>query len=291
MPKLLMALSLAFLTALPAGADDSAFAVHKVGRGRPMILLPGLLSSSDVWTATVDRYKNHYELHVLTLAGFAGRPALADREFLPVVREAVVRYIREQQLDRPIIVGHSLGGFLGFWIAADTPSLVGGVIAVDGVPYLSALMNPGANPDAARAPADQLRRLFRTFTSEQLVAQSRLSMSMMMTGASDVERALRWVAASDASTAGQAMYEMMVTDLRKDVARITVPVLLVGAGAQATDPESRARLRAAYEAQVTDVPRHTVVMADRARHFIMLDAPDELWSAMDAFLAGLPATK
>src|SRR4030095_9232477 len=145
-------------------------------------------------------------------------------------------------------------------------------------------MNPGANPDVARAPADQLRRLFRTFTSEQLVAQSRLSMSMMMTRASDVERALRWVAASDAATAGQAMYEMMVTDLRKDVARITVPVLLVGAGAQATDHESRGRLRAAYEAQVTDVPRHTVVMADRARHFIMLDAPDELWSAMDAFL-------
>ena len=69
-----------------------------------------------------------------------------------------------------------------------------------------------------------------------------------------------------------------------------MPVLLVGAGAQATDHESRPP-RAAYEAQVADVPHHTVVMADRARHFIMLDAPDDLWSAMDAFLAGLPATK
>ena len=51
MRTLVMALSLAFLTPLPAGADAPAFAVHKVGRGRPLILLPGLLSSGEVWTA------------------------------------------------------------------------------------------------------------------------------------------------------------------------------------------------------------------------------------------------
>ena len=37
------------------------------------------------------------------------------------------------------------------------------------------------------------------------------------------------------------------------------------------------------------VPRHTVVMVERARHFIMFDEPDALWSTMDTFLAGLSA--
>jgi pimeloyl-ACP methyl ester carboxylesterase len=291
MRTLLTILSIAVVSAVPAQAAESAFAVQKVGSGRPMILLPGLMSSGEVWSTTVDRYKDEYELHVLTFAGFAGQSALPDGEFLPVVREAVVRYIREQHLDRPIIVGHSLGGFLGFWIAASAPSLIGGLIAVDGVPFLSALMNPAANAGAAKAPAAQLRELYRSLTSAQLVAQTRLSMSMMMKTESDLQRVLGWVAASDSATAGQATYEMMVTDLRKEVSRITVPVLLVGAGALATDHESGARLRSAYEAQVIDVPHHSVVMADRARHFVMFDAPDDLWSAMDAFLEKLLAVK
>jgi hypothetical protein len=48
----------------PAGA---AFSVKTTGKDRPMILIPGLLSSGEVWSATVDRYKDRYECHVLTL--------------------------------------------------------------------------------------------------------------------------------------------------------------------------------------------------------------------------------
>ena len=135
MRTILMTLVLFVVAAPPSGAADSAFSVQKVGKGQPIILIPGLLSSGAVWSSTVERYKDRYELHVLTLAGFAGQPPLDSDAFLPIVRDAIVRYIRDQKLDRPVIVGHSLGGFLGFWIAATTPDAVGGVIAVDGVPF------------------------------------------------------------------------------------------------------------------------------------------------------------
>jgi pimeloyl-ACP methyl ester carboxylesterase len=200
-----------------------------------------------------------------------------------------VRYIRDQKLDRPVIVGHSLGGFLGFWIAATTPDAVGGVIAVDGVPFLPALTNPGATADTSRPVAEQMRTLYASSTPAQLVAPSKMAMARMMRAESDVERTLAWVAASDPATTGRATYELLVTDLRKDVSAITAPVLLVGAEAPASDAAARARLQAAYEAQVAAVPRHTVVMVDRARHFIMFDEPDALWSTMDTFLAGLSA--
>src|SRR6185295_1545738 len=59
-----------------APAETRAFRVEVVGRGNPMILIPGLSSSGDTWEATVARYKDRFTCHVLTLAGFAGVPAI-----------------------------------------------------------------------------------------------------------------------------------------------------------------------------------------------------------------------
>lgn len=273
-----------------AAADAPAFVVKKVGNGRPMILIPGLLSGGDVWTTTVDRYKDRYECHVLTLAGFAGQPPIAA-PFLDTVRQSLIRYIKEQRLSRPIIVGHSLGGFVAFWVAATAPNEVGGVIAVDGVPYLAALMNPAATPEATRPQAEQMRQLYATFTAEQLRGQSKMSLGSMIKSPADVEKALAWAETSSPKTAGEAMYEMMVTDLREPVSAITAPVLLLGAAEFATDDAMRTRVQAAYEAQVAKVPVKTVTLVTDARHFIMFDSPAALWSAMDTFLTSAAVTK
>jgi N-formylmaleamate deformylase len=271
----------------PAPASPAApFVASIVGTGPPMILIPGLLSSGDVWSATVEHFKDRYECHVLTLAGFAGQPAIdGPSPFLDTVRQGVIRYIADHKLTRPVIVGHSLGGFLAFWIASTAPDRVGAVVAVDGVPYLSALMNPAATPDSIRGQAEKMRELYASFTPQQIRAQSQMSLASMMKSPADVERALVWAEASAPKAAGQAMYEMMVTDLRDQMGKITAPVLLLAAGDFAKDDATREQVRASYEAQVAKVPKHTVTLVPEARHFIMLDAPSALWKAMDTFLA------
>ena len=85
-----------------------------------MILIPGLMSSGDTWKSTVARYQDRFRCHVLTLAGFAGVPPIKD-PLLATVRRELVAYIRAQRLDRPVIVGHSLGGTLALAIAAEHP--------------------------------------------------------------------------------------------------------------------------------------------------------------------------
>ena len=77
----------------------------------------------------------------------------------------------------------------------------------------------------------------------------------------------------------------MTTDLRDDVGRITSPVLLLAAGAAAATPDARARLQQSYETQVASIPDHRVVVADEARHFIMLDSPDFFHTTLTGFLA------
>jgi pimeloyl-ACP methyl ester carboxylesterase len=258
-----------------------SFSVTRVGHGRPMILIPGLLSAGDAWSSTVDHFKDRYECHVLTLAGFAGQPAI-PAPFLQTVRDDVVKYIAEKNLDRPVIVGHSLGGFLAYWIAATAPDRVGPVVAVDGLPYLGALANPAATPETNRPMAEQMQKVYASFTKEQLASQSRMAFAQMITDPQQVEEATAWSAASDPATAGLAVAEMMTIDLRETVAAIHTPVLLIGAAGSPA---------AAYEAQVAKIPDHRVVMAERGRHFVMLDEPAFLFSTMEAFLSAPVAGK
>src|SRR5689334_20013832 len=79
MTKWVVALVLLPILGAAASTADaqkqSPFTVKVVGKGRPMILIPGLMCSGDVWDTTVEHYKSSYECHVLTLAGFAGRAA------------------------------------------------------------------------------------------------------------------------------------------------------------------------------------------------------------------------
>src|SRR5437016_3787288 len=51
---------------------EDPFRVKVTGHGRPMILIPGLSSSGETWDTTSARYKDRFECHVLTVAGFGG---------------------------------------------------------------------------------------------------------------------------------------------------------------------------------------------------------------------------
>jgi len=277
--------SAAPLAAQKSTAAPAAFRVERAGQGRPMILIPGLMSSGEVWNGAVEHFRDRYDMHVLTLAGFAGVPPLGTERFLEMERDAIIRYIREQKLTRPVLVGHSLGAFLAYWIAATTPDLVGPVVAVDGVPYLAALGDASATPERMRAQAEQLAAVYRSFSPVQMGAQSMLSMRGLANDSATWALGARWAEISDPVTTGRAMAEMMTTDLREQVAAIPSPVLLVAAVGGFPEPAQPAAM-ARFEAQLARVPQKQVAMAARARHFVMYDDPSFLFSTMDHFLTG-----
>lgn len=268
-----------------AAVDPAAppFVVQKSGHGRPMILIPGLMSGGAVWDGTVARFKDRYEMHVLTLAGFGGaRPTGAD-PFLRGERDAIIRYIRENRLEKPVIVGHSLGGFLAFWIAATAPDLVGPVVAVDGVPYLMALGDTTMTPEKARPQAEAGRAIYASFSPAQVEMQTRMGMRALAKDSASWELGARWAGASHPATVGRAMAEMMTTDLREEVGAIRSPVLLMMAGDGT--PQQRAFGLERYRRQIARVPHGRVVAAENARHFIMLDDPEFFAAQLAAFLA------
>ena len=266
--------------ALPttAVAPGAPFTVTTVGHGPPVIFLPGLSSPGSVWDRAVAHLATRYTCHVLTLAGFAGAPAMAGDAFLPVERDAILAYIRAHGLTRPVLVGHSLGGFLAYWIAATAPGEIAGVLAIDGLPFAPALADAAATPAGVEPQAAQVRAFLAGLDRPGFARQTTTALLGMITRPDDAARVAEDADRSDPRTVGQAIYELMTTDLRPLLGAIASPVWLIQAG-------DAPGMRAAYEAQVAGAPAHRVVRAAGAKHFVMLDDPGLVDATLDELLA------
>jgi pimeloyl-ACP methyl ester carboxylesterase len=263
---------------------QSSFKVEVTGRGEPMILIPGLSSSGEVWESTVARYKANYECHVLTLAGFAGHPAI-KAPFLEKVRNDLATYIREKKLKKPTIVGHSLGGFMALWLASAEPDLAGRLVIIDSLPFLGAINNPNATPETMKPQAEAMRK---AMAAPQTVEQRRQTQTMflqaMISDPAKVALATEWGVNSDPETIAQAMYEMYTIDLRPVISRIKSPTLVIGTWIAYQQFTTRAAVEKTFRDQFANLPGYRFVMSETGKHFVMYDDPKLLFSEMDAFL-------
>lgn len=263
-----------------AGFVPRSFHVEVTGSGPPMILVPGLGCSGRVWDTTVEHYRARYTVHVLTLAGFGGQPAAAPSEHLVAdVRDELVAYLAARKLDRPVLVGHSLGGFVAYSVAAKVPERIGAVVAVDGVPFLGEYFHPGATAETARAGAEKLRAHTASLDAPSFATETRAYLAMQIADPANVERVAADSVRSSPSVVGEAMFELLTTDLRPETARIVAPVLHFAAGPAATKDVVVSRT----EAQLAGIARKQVVFVP-AGHFVMLDAPDTFFGTLDRFL-------
>ena len=279
------ALSLLLLAAAAfAQAPAPSFHVDITGKGKPMILIPGFASSGKTWDTTVARYKDRYQCHVLTLAGFAGEPRI-EAPFLETVRKDLAIYIRKNKLDKPVIVGHSLGGFMALWLAEQEPDLVGPLVIVDSLPFLAGVMQPDATADSVKPMAENMRKMFSGPPTAETEKTAESSIKAMVTKPEDFEMILAWSKKSDRIAEGDAMYEMMTTDLRDDLDKITSPAIVIGTWIGYKQyGVTREQVEKNFRLQYAKMKNYQLVLSDKARHFVMLDDPEGFFEATGGFL-------
>lgn len=295
MIRFLLALFLLPAAALAAPAPDKAaetpafaserLSVKVVGSGPDVVLIPGLGSSPDVWRTTVTAMPG-YRYHIVHIAGFAGKAAGANGSG-PVVEPVageIVRYIREAGLKKPALVGHSLGGAWAMMVAGRNPGLVSKAMVVDMLPFLGNMFGgPTATPDSVRPMADQIRKGIVTSTG----AARRTQIEQTIVGMVRTEPLRAQIAghslSSDPATSGQAMYDLITTDLRPDLARIKTPLTVLYVtpnGAPVTD----AQMDEYYKLSYANAPQAVLKRIPESYHFIMLDAPMEFRKELKDFL-------
>src|ERR1700754_4593444 len=284
---LTMALTLLILPRMVRAQSSYSFSVQKTGQGPAMILIPGLYCSGDVWAETVAHYKEHYTCYSLTLPGFAGQPSIHRDSLLPAIAGEITRFIHENKLQKPLLVGHSLGGWLVLEVAIQQPQLVGGIVCVSSAPFLPGLsMGNQVSLDSTRAIGATIKKYMVVQTPEQIRQSQQYMLGTMIRDSARIREVTEMAMRSDPATQGEVMYELFSTDLRPEMHKLRCPVLVLGDWiAYKTYGATRENVLEKYQQQFAAVGKVSIAISDSARHFIMYDEPGWFFGEMDKFLA------
>lgn len=271
-----------------ADFDSERLHVRVDGEGpRDIILIPGLSSSPEVWDSTVAHLGDGWRVHRIHVQGFAGAPAKANAEgnVAAPVAEEIARYIREKGLNKPAVVGHSMGGTMGIMLAARHPDLVGRLMVVDMVPWMGAMFGPpGATVEQVRPVADQIHAGMSAGPDEAYQAQAAAAITGMINTESLRAGPLEDARTSDRRVSANAYRELIVTDLRPELADITVPTEVVYV--KFNDPRMTPEITdGIYQASFATLPGVELNRIDDAAHFVMFDQPAAFFAELDSFLA------
>jgi pimeloyl-ACP methyl ester carboxylesterase len=98
----------------------AALASNRTGAGSPMVLLHPLGSDRGVWDPVVPALAEDFDVLAVDLPGFGDSPPLpADVEPSPAaLAQAVAGLLDELGIERPAVVGNSVGGWVALELAA-----------------------------------------------------------------------------------------------------------------------------------------------------------------------------
>jgi pimeloyl-ACP methyl ester carboxylesterase len=268
-----------------AAADPpTRFSVTVTGQGPNVILIPGLATSGEVWDATVKHLATSHRVHVVEVAGFGGTdagPNRTDGDMLPALLAEIVRYAAG--LERPAIIGHSLGGLIAIEVAAQKSDVVSRVLVVDALPFFALTISPGATIDMAKPMATMMRNQIMAQTDAQYAASAPMTAARLAKSATGRASVMRWAVASDRAVVGKAMYEDMVTDARSQLRQIQVQTTVLYAF-DSTMGLPQATVDSLYSTAYSGLAAADLKRIDGSYHFIMLDQPDAFLREVDAFL-------
>jgi pimeloyl-ACP methyl ester carboxylesterase len=253
------------------------FEVKKTGKGnQSLIFIPGFASSGDVWSETASKFENNFTCYTLTMAGFAGTKPQAEASFKDW-ENGIAAYIRNNKIDKPIIIGHSMGGGLALAIAADYPELAGKIIIVDALPCLAAMSDPNFTSKENNDCSSTITQL-TAMNDEQFRKMQAQAIPRLLADPSMQETVIGWSVKSDRKTFAKMYCDFFNTDLREKIKNIQCPSLIL--------LESFfVNLKPTIESQYRNLKNANMQYASKGLHFIMYDDKDWYLNQLTNFLS------
>lgn len=270
-------LLLFFITAFNLKAQ-SAFEVAIKGEGQPVLLFAGFTCTGEVWEETVAELSKSYECHIFTFAGF-GDVTPIEKPWLPKIKDGVLKYVEEKQLKDPIVIGHSLGGALGLWLASEENHPFSKLIVVDALPATGALMIPNFKSEnmVYESPWNTQMLEMDEVAFEKMAVQMS---SGMAANTEKHEKLKNWILKADRETYVYGYTDLLKLDLREDISKIKIPVTVLAA----THPYGLEMAKNTYEGQYKNLETYEIEYAEGSAHFIMYDKPEWFMSQIKKHL-------
>ncbi|MBI3005277.1 MAG: alpha/beta fold hydrolase [Ignavibacteriales bacterium] len=108
-------------------------AFHSYGKGRPFLILHGLLGSSDNWHTLSKKFGDHF--HVFTIdARNHGKSPHSDEFSYDAMAQDIKEFLQQHGLTSVSLLGHSMGGKTAMTFALKHQDLVERLVVVDIAP-------------------------------------------------------------------------------------------------------------------------------------------------------------
>lgn len=260
--------------------------VQVIGKGSPVILIPGLSSPRAVWDGVAPDLAKGHTVYLVQVNGFGGDAPGANlgEGLLPGVLADLHKLIADRKIGGAAVVGHSMGGLLALMLAEAHPGDVGKALIVDALPFVGSAFVPGSTVETVKPQAAAMRAQMASLYGKPFPATvgQAIGRQNALKPESQAQVAA-WSAKADMRVSGQAIYEDLQTDLRPQLKGIVAPVtVLVPWTAIRGGAEPVLGL---YQHEYAGTAKLTVKGIAESGHFIMLDQPEAFRTALDAFLA------
>jgi len=257
---------------------------------RAMVLIPGLAADERVWLGFMERHKKDFEMHAITLPGFAGTappgspPSAEGTPWLDNAVKAIEAYIEENGLEDPVIVGHSMGAHIAlkFGIESDAASKI---VSLDGSPVFP------LPPDLTEAQRKQTFQMIAMQMASVTDQQWRQQVQQMTLSLEDLEAGrdiTDMMLETPFENLRQYILELSTNDLTPKLSELDEPTLVISAIQPAEIPPyfTPDSYKEFWRSSMADAPNAQVVFFDGVGHFIVQEQPEALDKALDEFLAG-----
>jgi pimeloyl-ACP methyl ester carboxylesterase len=247
--------------------SQTAFKVDVKGKGAPVLLFPGFGCTGEVWNETVAELSKNHECHIFTFAGFGNVPPI-EGPWLSTIKEQIISYVKTKKLKNATLIGHSLGGTLSLWLASEETNLFKKLILVDALPSSAALMIPNYKGDIIPYDNPQSKMMLNMDQKAFNAMNSQLT-SYMCLNKEKQKTINEWMDIADRKTYVYGYIDMLNLDLRKEIAKIKIPVVILAA----TNPDLNT-VQNTYKAQYENLPSVKIYYAANSAHFVMYDQPE-----------------
>ncbi len=140
--------------------------------GQPVVFIHGITDDGLCWLPVVNKLTDQFDLVMVDLRGHGLSDAPEHGYTLLKMAEDIACLISELQLEKPILIGHSLGAAITLAVAGAYPTIPRSILLEDPPPFWS-IKNPSPRDAQIRATLPGWMQSIKTKTYSQLLDEAR----------------------------------------------------------------------------------------------------------------------